>query len=213
MDNYNISLPEIDAYVAMREHIGYFGQQCTLLNPNGPQQFIENELQNDIFLSYKNFNNIAIEAPRQCGVTTSISLMALHTAIFNAHQTIVLMSHKHEQAREILARVCQLYDSLPESRFIKPQMTRRNKDQIEFENRCRIFAVPASTERLKGLGINHVFLDNAAFIDHKKFFETVGPSLHHYKTGRMIVATTGSAIHPDFIMNMARGGVKYIRQF
>ena len=210
MSNYNVTLSELDAYVAMRESVGYFSQQCTLLNPNGPTQFVENKLQNEIFLSYKHSNNIAIDASRQSGITTSLALMALHTATFNANQTIALMSHKFDQAREILARIREYYHSLPDSSIIKPKLLRDNKAEIIFDNNCRIIAVHATTERLRGTGINHLFVDNLAFIDLSKFIEMYGPLFNVYPTGRMVVATTGSRIHPDYIMHMARRGVKYI---
>jgi hypothetical protein len=108
-------------------------------------------------------------AARQWGKTTVIGLKALHTALFQPNQQIVVISPTLKQAAVLMNRIQRHAAALghPRRRILG------HAHSVAFANGSRILAVAAVEDKVRGYTADIVFVDDAAFVSD----EVIGVAL------------------------------------
>jgi len=109
----------------------------------------------------KNRNSI-FRLPRQVGKTTVVAIMLAHYLIFNSAKTVAVLAHRLPMASEVLARVKQVIELLPD--FLQPGIVEWNKGSVELENGSKIKAYSSDPDSLRGMSAQFVYIDEVAFI-------------------------------------------------
>src|SRR3990167_7852825 len=87
---------------------------------------------------------ILLNCCRQSGKSTTISALALHTAFFNPHALVLLLSPSQRQSGEIFRKVLDAYNAL--NRPIKA--TYETQLKLELANGSRIICLPGREETI-----------------------------------------------------------------
>lgn len=90
--------------------------------------------------------------------STTVAAFALWYAMFNDRKGIGVVSNKASSAQEILYRIKDMYESLPD--YIKPGVLEWNKMSVEFENKTRIQTAATSKDSFRGRSMNIVICLN-----------------------------------------------------
>lgn len=127
----------------------------------------------------ENRYNIILSA-RQTGKTETTCAYLLWFAIFHADKTILVVSNKASNAKEMIAKIQYAYEELPE--WLKPGIddTSWNKHECMFDNKSRIIAQSTSTDSGRGLAISLLYCDEFAFVRphiQAEFWDSVSPTL------------------------------------
>ena len=102
-----------------------------------------------------------IQGVRQCGKTRIIVGLALLHAVMFPGKTILITANKKQMSYRINEDIRQLYYKLPEDN--KPGLEACNHDQIVFANGSRIITSIATEYSGRGLNIDLLLMDEAAF--------------------------------------------------
>jgi len=112
---------------------------------------------------------------RQAGKSTVVSGFVLWYLIFNVNRPLVaFVANKGETAVEILGKVKVAFENLP--LWIQPNVVKWNDASITLENGSRAVAKPTTSDSLRGLSIDMLFVDEAAFIEN---WDTFWPSTYN----------------------------------
>lgn len=123
--------------------------------------------------------------------TTVVAAYCLWYAVFNELKNIVILANKQSTAREILSRIQQQYEDLPD--FVKPGVKEYNKLSLVFDNGSKIKCAATSASAIRGQSVNLLVLDEAAFIPDgvaNEFITSVFPTLSNSKTSKMVLIST-----------------------
>lgn len=93
-------------------------------------------------------------AARQAGKTTTYTVYALWTLIFQPEKRIMLLANKADTSLEIIDRVRLAYGYLPV--WMKPGVVTWNKGEIVFSNRSAIKGFATSSDAARGYSANCV---------------------------------------------------------
>lgn len=95
--------------------------------------------------------------PRQSGKTTTIGAFLLYYAMFNDDKTVLIVSNKGDNAKEIIERIKFMYENLPS--WLKPGIMDDgwNKHTIKFDNKSRIISQATSENSGRGLSVSLLF--------------------------------------------------------
>ena len=110
----------------------------------------------------KRQNHIVI-APRQCGKTTISAIYILWYALFNSDKCIAILANKESIAEEILSKVQEIYNHLPD--FLKVNIKKATYNRIDFENGTYIFVGAYSRRSICGKTVDLMVFDEMAFCD------------------------------------------------
>lgn len=138
----------------------------------------------------ENRYNIILSA-RQTGKTETTCAYLLWFAIFHADKTILVVSNKASNAKEMIAKIQYAYEELPE--WLKPGIDDAswNKHECAFDNKSRIIAQATSTDSGRGLAISLLYCDEFAFVRphiQAEFWDSVSPTLS--TGGSCIISST-----------------------
>lgn len=127
----------------------------------------------------ENRYNIILSA-RQTGKTETTCAYLLWFAIFHADKTILVVSNKASNAKEMIGKIQYAYEELPE--WLKPGYDDAswNKHECAFDNKSRIIAQSTSTDSGRGLAISLLYCDEFAFVRphiQAEFWDSVSPTL------------------------------------
>lgn len=189
-----------------KENPSRFLKFCTILGPNGDQEFKPFRWQKKVLKSFKETafdpeskNAHILIAPRQSGKTTLIAAYALWYALFHNDRNVCIMAGKWAQANEILQRVKEIFRKLPEYMRLDTKIDR--KEIIQFTNNSRIFSCSASSAMLHGRTIDLFVIDEAAYIDDSNFEELmmcILPCMMSRKDSQTIFLSTPSKKESTF---------------
>lgn len=103
-----------------------------------------------------NYYNIVTIA-RQGGKTTTIGAFLLWYAMFTNDATVLVVSNKGDNAKEVIERIKFMYESCP--LWLKPGVTDDgyNKHSLRFDNGSRIISQATSENSGRGLSISLLF--------------------------------------------------------
>lgn len=149
------------------------------------------DYQRDIVNNYvENRYNIVLSA-RQTGKTETSAAFLLWYAIFHDDKTILVVSKDADSAMEIIKRIQEGYEGLPD--WLKPgiQDDNWNKGTAAFDNRSRIVARSTTETSGRGLSISLLYCDELAFVKahiQQEFWGAISPTLS--TGGKMIITST-----------------------
>jgi hypothetical protein len=159
--------------------------------PRPYQQRIIDTIANDRFS--------CIMAPRQCGKTTATAAPILHYAMFNEDYNILILAHKADAAKDILARIKMAYEELPY--WLKPGVVEWGKERVKFDNGSTISAAATSDNSGRSGSINMLVLEEFAHVaEHVAgpFWASVYATVSSGETTKIIVISTPKGIANQF---------------
>lgn len=148
------------------------------------------DYQEQLVKNYQgNRNNIVLSA-RQTGKTETSCAYLLWYAIFFESKTILVVSKDSEGAMEIIKKIQDAYEELPN--WLKPgiQDDNWNKHTAAFDNKSRIIARTTTETSGRGLAISLLYCDEFAFVKpyiQEAFWDSVYPTL---STGGSCIITS-----------------------
>lgn len=123
--------------------------------------------------------------------TTTAAAYILWYATFNEMKTTAVLAQKSAQAREILSRVQQMYENLPN--FLKMPVVEWNKGNVEFVNGCKIFTSATGGGNIRGKSISFLYLDEFAWIPkniQNEFMTSVYPTISSGTESKIVITST-----------------------
>lgn len=121
--------------------------------------------QRELLRFFVNEKRSIILSSRQSGKTTSYTIFALWTLIFNAEQRIMLLANKADTAIEILSRIQLAYEYLPT--WLKPAVVVWNKSEIIFSNKSAIKGFATASDSARGYSANCITGDTKITVRFK----------------------------------------------
>lgn len=154
------------------KNINQFIKYVKILTCDGFTQFHPYKFQTKLLRKFvktlepkKKKRNHIIVAPRQCGKTTIAAIYILWFAMFHPDKSVALTANTYMQAVEILNKVKEIYNNLPE--FLTVKLTKNNKDRLYFENGSYIIASAMSYSAVCGRAFDLFIFDEMAFAENK----------------------------------------------
>ena len=152
------------------------------------------DFQKDIINSYLNHRRVAVNTSRQAGKTTTAAVIILHYILFNEHKRVALLANKGDAAREILERIKQAYEALPQ--WLQQGVVTWNKGSISLENGCSVIAAATSSSAIRGKSVALLYIDEAAFVENwDNFFASVFPTISSGKTTKLLFTSTPNGLN------------------
>ncbi len=181
----------------------YFCRNYIIINSkdDGKIKFPVRDYQEDIIRSFNDNKMVMTKWPRQCGKSTCTVAYLLWYAIFHSHKTIAVLANKLDLAKEQLENLKQSYMDLPE--WMQPGIVSWAKKAITLANGSRIMCAATSTDGIRGLAINILYLDEFAFVPSHiadKFIASVFPTVASGKTTKVIITSTPNGMNHFFHM-------------
>jgi phage FluMu gp28-like protein len=153
-----------------------------------------------------------IQGVRRSGKTKIIKAIAFLTAMFERDKTIVITTANLQMGKLILQDIKKLYDEMSWGVINKPKITTNRSDALEFDNGSRIYLVACHCCSVRGLTIDVLLMDEAAFIEEKRvteFWDAAKASLMWGDRRVIIVSTRFSrSTKKNFFWRVWTGAVK-----
>lgn len=129
---------------------------------------------------------ILLNCSRQSGKSTTISTLALHTAIYRPKSMIVLLAPGLRQSTELHRKILTTYRVLG-----KPVTAdAENKLSLELDNGSRILCLPGTEATVRGIsGVDLLIVEEAARVPDDLYF-SVRPMLATRPNARTIMMST-----------------------
>lgn len=160
----------------------YFARNYVMIKhaKRGKIKFALYPYQEEMLDMYKNNRYNIILSARQTGKTETTCAFLLWFAIFHADKTILVVSNKSSNAKEMIGKIQYAYEELPN--WLKPGIDADswNKHECKFENKSRILAQGTSTDSGRGLAISLLYCDEFAFVRphiQAEFWDSISPTL------------------------------------
>jgi len=130
-------------------------------------------------------NRVLLNCSRQSGKSTSTSVLAVWTALYEDHSPILLLSPSLRQSGELFRKCLDVYRSLG-----KPVAADlENKLSLELENGSRIISLPGKEGTVRGFsGVKLLIIDEASKVPDDLYM-SVRPMLA-VSGGRLIVLSS-----------------------
>ena len=166
------------------------------------------DYQKEIIEKVQNNRRVTVVTSRQAGKTTTAAAIILHYILFNDHKTVALLANKGDAAREILERIKNAYEALPE--WLQQGVEEWNKGSITLENGCKVIAAATSSSAIRGKSISLLYIDEAAFVENwDEFFASVFPTISSGETTKVLFTSTPNGLNHFYKTCMgAREGTK-----
>lgn len=167
--NTPIEWPEAQQqeYLRCKEDPVYFAEKYVKII-NVDEGFITIKLydyQKEIIEKFQTNKKLAILQARQSGKTTTAVCVILHYILFNSHKLVGILANKADSAREVLKRIKDAYEALPD--WLQQGIDKWNEGSIELENKTKVIAAATSSSAIRGKSCNLLYID-----------ECVGPESH-----------------------------------
>ena len=132
-------------------------------------------------------------ASRQSGKSITSCAYLLWYLLFHPEVTVAVLANKGAIAREMIARVVTMLESVPF--FLQPGVKILNKGSIEFSNDSKVVAAATSSSSIRGMSINLLYLDEFAFVDDADTFYTATyPVITSGKDSKVIITSTANGV-------------------
>ncbi len=160
----------------------YFARNYVMIKhaKRGKIKFALYPYQEEMLQMYKDNRYNIILSARQTGKTETTCAFLLWFAIFHSDKTILVVSNKSSNAKEMIGKIQYAYEELPN--WLKPGIDADswNKHECKFENKSRIIAQGTSTDSGRGLSISLLYCDEFAFVRphiQAEFWDSISPTL------------------------------------
>ena len=143
------------------------------------------------FYNENRFN--VVLASRQSGKSITSCAYLLWYLLFHPEVTVAVLANKGAIAREMIARVVTMLESVPF--FLQPGVKILNKGSIEFSNDSKVVAAATSSSSIRGMSINMLYLDEFAFVeDAETFYTATYPVITSGKDSKVIITSTANGV-------------------
>ena len=186
---------ELSEYIKCMQSPTYFAENYVKIISldEGLVPFKLYPYQKGLFDHLNNNRFSIVLACRQSGKSISSVIYLLWFAVFKPEQTIVILANKGATAREMLGRVTLALENLPF--FLQPGCKSLNKGSIEFSNNSRIVSAGTSSNSIRGMSVNLLFLDEFAFVENDaSFYTSTYPVVSAGKQTRVIITSTANGL-------------------
>jgi len=145
-------------------------------------------------IEHYNINRFNIVlASRQSGKSITSCAYLLWFLLFNPEVTVAILANKGAIAREMIARLVTMLESVPF--FLQPGVKILNKGSIEFANDSKVVAAATSSSSIRGLSINLLYLDEFAFVEGaEEFYTSTYPVVTSGKDSKVIITSTANGV-------------------
>ena len=149
--------------------------------------------QENLIKHYDESRFSVVLASRQSGKSITSCAYLLWFLLFNPEVTVAILANKGAIAREMIARLVTMLESVPF--FLQPGVKILNKGSIEFSNDSKVVAAATSSSSIRGMSINLLYLDEFAFVDDAETFYTATyPVVTSGKDSKVIITSTANGV-------------------
>ena len=182
---------QIKELIKCSEDVVYFvSNYCKIVTlDNGLQPFKPFDFQTRMLRTFEEKRFVINLLPRQMGKSTVVAGYLLHFAMFNSEKTIGILANKAATSREILSRIQRMYEHLPF--WMQLGVKEWNKGSMVLANDSKIIAAATSSDSIRGLSLNIIFLDEFAHVSQQaEFFESTYPVISSGESSKVIITST-----------------------
>jgi len=155
------------------------------------------DYQKDIITKISNNRRVIVLSARQAGKTTVAAAAILHYIIFNEFKNVAILSNKGASSKTVLERIKLAYENLP--KWMQHGIVEWNKNSIELENGCKVFAGTTTSSSIRGETIAFLYVDEAAFIEgYEDFFTSVYPTISSGEETKLLMTSTPNGLNHFF---------------
>ena len=186
---------EMEEYLKCSKDPCHFIEQYTQIISldEGMVPFKLRGYQDKLIQHYDNNRFSVVLASRQSGKSITSCAYLLWFLLFNPEVTVAVLANKGAIAREMIARIVTMLESVPF--FLQPGVKILNKGNIEFGNDSKVVAAATSSSSIRGLSINMLYLDEFAFVDDAETFYTATyPVITSGKDSKVIITSTANGV-------------------
>ena len=143
---------------------------------------------------------LLLNCSRQAGKSTTVAILALANALWNAGSLTLMLSRTFRQASELFGIVTELH-----TRAREPLLARRNAEELVFKHGSRIVCLPCKEETIRGYSnVSMMIIDEAARVPDD-LYRAVRPMLA-VSNGRLICLSTPYGKRGFFWQEWSAGG-------
>ena len=186
---------ELQEYLKCTENPTYFIENYTqiIALDEGLVPFHLRGYQEDLINHYNKNRFSVVLASRQSGKSITSCAYLLWYLLFNPEVTVAVLANKGAIAREMVARIVTMLESVPF--FLQPGVKILNKGNIEFGNDSKLVAAATSSSSIRGMSINMLYLDEFAFVeDAETFYTATYPVVTSGKDSKVIITSTANGV-------------------
>ena len=168
---------------------------------HGEQLFKTWDFQARLIRKLQKYRFNITKFPRQCGKSSTTRGFLLHYAIFNEDKLIAILGNKLSLAKEQLQLLRESYLGLPI--WMQPGVVQWNRMGVEFTHGTRIMVSATSTDNIRGLAINLLYIDEFAFVKSHiadEFIASVFPAVSSGSTTKVIITSTPAGMNHFYRM-------------
>jgi hypothetical protein len=149
----------------MEDPVYFIRNYVYILHPTkGRIKFALYDFQEEMIRAYQENRWCISKIARQSGKTETTCAFLAWYALFHEDKTILVAANKLSNAKEIIHRIANIYEELPD--WLKPGIDESewNKTSLAFENKSKIMAQATSINTGRGFAISLLYLDELAFV-------------------------------------------------
>ncbi len=166
------------------------------------EAFITFPYQDECIKSFLDNRFTIVTKSRQLGLSTVSAAFSLWLALFRRDQCIVVIATKLEVAKNFIAKVKLMFDSLPEWLVI-PTLDAESVKYLKFTNNSQIIAIPTSADAGRSYAITFLVIDEAAHIENfQELWTGLLPTLSATKGKAVLISSplgVGSLYHQIWV--------------
>ena len=192
---YQYTEEELKEYMKCTEEPTYFIENYTqiIALDEGLVPFNLRGYQEKLINHYNDNRFSVVLASRQSGKSITSCAYLLWYLLFNPEVTVAVLANKGAIAREMVARIVTMLESVPF--FLQPGVKILNKGNIEFGNDSKLVAAATSSSSIRGMSINMLYLDEFAFVeDAETFYTATYPVITSGKNSKVIITSTANGV-------------------
>lgn len=181
----------------------------------GTMSFTLWEAQKDLLGAMEAEPRLLILKARQLGISWLCCAYALHLCLFKPNRLVLTFSIGQEEANEMMRRIQAMYDRLPEQMRGAHPVSKRNTEEITWQNGSAIHALPSRKSAGSGYTASLIILDEFAKNENAaKLYTAVKPTID--SGGKMIILSTangaGNLFH-DLVTKAQSGTSRFAFRF
>lgn len=164
----------------------------TIIAQNGEKQIIKMfPKQRELLHKIRDNTRVICLAARQTGKSETYSMFCVYQILTQRNYKILIAGNKGEIAREILGKIKDAYELVPN--WMKPNIKTWNESKIVFDNGVTIKACTVSKQTARGNTCDLTILDEFSFIHPSTqtlFYTAISPGLSARKNSRLVIVST-----------------------
>jgi hypothetical protein len=180
-----------EIYKCSTDIIYFVSNYCKIITlDKGLQLFEPFEYQKRMLETFSKDRFVINLLPRQMGKSTVVAAYLLHYAMFNVEpKNIGILANKAATSREILSRIQRMYENLP--LWMQLGVKEWNKGSMILANDSKIIAAATSSDSIRGLSLNIIYLDEFAHVNQQiEFWESTYPVISSGESSKVIITST-----------------------